>query len=466
MTLRFKTNQYLTNEKKMTRLVVQTVIVKNPEQKTVYKCGECDFTSTSVGRLQKHKSASGHLSRGTTVNTERDNSISLGIKNIDFRTKDLGGDSTIENKGLEGQVRIQGVGGNEPKHLIHTERDNSKGDENKDPFEENKGSYYHEDEDEFFWKQDELETKSTNFTTNEKRQNRIYPCMKCEKIFKHKGTFKRHDTYVHLKVRDSKCEECSKEFTPRGLSKHMKSVHSTEQYPCPECDYVSKIEISFKFHFDSKHGIKKYQCDKCAKTFGHPTSLNTHIKSKHRGRIFSCEYCAFQTQNGGSIEAHVWAKHKIQNVFQLCPFCDFETQSLSDMEKHSMIHEEQQVSQRRKPPKTLFECDVCDHKVKSKQGLYYHKRSTHEKIFFECDFCEYKATQRTGLKRHVESMHMNIKHICDFCEFQSSTKCALKRHTLKFHLDKVKIFECSKCPFRTHFRSLMNKHLLSKDNKH
>ena len=89
-----------------------------------------------------------------------------------------------------------------------------------------------------------------------------------------------------------------------------------------------------------------------------------------------------------------------------------------------------------------------------------------KKIFFECDFCEYKASQRTGLRRHVESMHMNIKHLCDFCDFQSSTKCAVKRHTLGFHMDKVKIFECSKCSFRSQFKSLLNKHLLSKDNKH
>ena len=71
-----------------------------------------------------------------------------------------------------------------------------------------------------------------------------------------------------------------------------------------------------------------------------------------------------------------------------------------------------------------------------------------------------------GLRRHTESKHMHIKHSCEFCDFKASDKTSLKRHKFKLHSEEVKIFACDECPFRTQFKALMNKHLLSKDRKH
>ena len=42
------------------------IIVQNPRQKTTYYCGECDYASITVPRLQKHKTDSGNLSTGRT----------------------------------------------------------------------------------------------------------------------------------------------------------------------------------------------------------------------------------------------------------------------------------------------------------------------------------------------------------------------------------------------------------------
>ena len=42
------------------------VIVKEPSKMTLYYCSECDYASNTVNRLQKHKTISGHLSKGKT----------------------------------------------------------------------------------------------------------------------------------------------------------------------------------------------------------------------------------------------------------------------------------------------------------------------------------------------------------------------------------------------------------------
>ena len=122
-----------------------------------------------------------------------------------------------------------------------------------------------------------------------------------------------------------------------------------------------------------------------------------------------------------------------------------------------MDHSDQYHKQNpRKKPKTLFVCDICDHNVKSKQGLYLHKRSTHEKVFYNCEFCECKAPQSSGVRTHTESKHMNIKHFVTFVIMKLQLKIRLgSKH-------KVKIFACDKCSFRTQFKSLLNKlHQLS-----
>ena len=131
---------------------------------------------------------------------------------------------------------------------------------------------------------------------------------------------------------------------------------------------------------------------------------------------------------------------------------------------HRLDHNQSKPA--RKLPKNLFVCNFCDHKVKSKQGLYFHKRSTHEKVYFDYELCEFKAPQRSGIKTHTESKHINIKHYCEFCDFEGSSKSSLRRHRFKLHSEQVNIFACDKCSFRTQFKSLMNKHLLSKDRKH
>ena len=133
-----------------------------------------------------------------------------------------------------------------------------------------------------------------------------------------------HDLNVHRKV-SVKCTECFKEFSQKVLSSHMRSVHSTERYPCTECDFVSKTSLSLRLHFDAKHGDKKYICDQCSKAYGHPTSLSEHIINKHDGRIFNCETCDFRTENRDSLKSHQSAKHQILNVLHICPNCPFET---------------------------------------------------------------------------------------------------------------------------------------------
>ena len=395
------------------------VIVKNPEKKTTYYCAECDFSSTGLKTLQNHKQVSGHLSKGKT--------------------------DIIKYFGeTEKQKAIEDLELGQTKAV----------------FEEDANSFVEIDKEENV-------TKSQ--IDNEGRK--IFKCNTCDKSYKSSIALHIHNRNIH-EVQPINCTQCSKKFTPKNLYAHMRQVHPAEKHSCTECDYVGKTKLSINLHFNAKHSNKKYMCGSCGKTFGHPFSLRKHIKQKHEENLIFCESCDFRTDDPQSMDCHRDALHGVRNVSYFCPYCEYETLSGDLIESHKMEEHEDEENKKinsRKPEireNKVFECDECGHKGTSKKGIYLHKRVKHQNIKHKCNFCEFETTQKAGVKNHTESIHMNIKQKCEFCDYEAPGKPALRRHRFKQHGDEVKMFACSKCSYRTQFKYLMSRHLLSKDRKH
>jgi hypothetical protein len=99
--------------------------------------------------------------------------------------------------------------------------------------------------------------------TNESSSNEIFQnnrakkfqCETCEKSFRYRSAFDRHNDAVHKKIKSSHCSVCQKRFSQRShLIKHIKTVHEK---------------------------IKPVQSSVCQKSFGRKQYLVRHLKTVH-----------------------------------------------------------------------------------------------------------------------------------------------------------------------------------------
>ena len=78
---------------------------------------------------------------------------------------------------------------------------------------------------------------------------------------------------------------------------------------------------------------------------------------------------------------------------------------------------------------------------------------------FQCEKCPYKSYEKGNLTKHVRSVHEKIR---DFhrekCPYRTSRKDILKQHVRSVHED-IWDFHCDKCPYKTSTKSSMNYHV-------
>ena len=57
-----------------------------------------------------------------------------------------------------------------------------------------------------------------------------------------------------------------------------------------------------------------------------------------------------------------------------------------------------------------YECEKCHQRYNSRQGLDYHKKSSHDSVRYACNHCDYKASHNNTLTAHIKNMHEGDKH--------------------------------------------------------
>ena len=64
--------------------------------------------------------------------------------------------------------------------------------------------------------------------------------------------FANHLRENHAKPK--KCNHCDKLFNKKqGLDKHMREMHGSSEYHCPDCEYVSCIQSKLDLHVKNFH---------------------------------------------------------------------------------------------------------------------------------------------------------------------------------------------------------------------
>ena len=68
-----------------------------------------------------------------------------------------------------------------------------------------------------------------------------------------------------------------------------------------------------------------------------------------------------------------------------------------------------------------YRCDECQQRYRSRQGLHYHKKSSHDSVKYACNQCDYKASHYDNLASHIKHSHEGCRpHELD-CESSPSS---------------------------------------------
>ena len=166
--------------------------------------------------------------------------------------------------------------------------------------------------------------------------------------FSQAASVKRHIQRVHEKLKDVKCDHCSKLFFSMvDLKQHTLQVHVDHKHICETCGN-SYGEISkLKKHMERNHSGNQLNCDGCGKTFPHEEALKTHINNTHSAGKF---------------------------------------------------------------PKKDYQCLSCDKYFNLPHHLSRHIATIHEgRKDFKCDQCEKQFSERGNLRQHINAVHKGIK---------------------------------------------------------
>ena len=98
---------------------------------------------------------------------------------------------------------------------------------------------------------------------------------------------------------------------------------------------------------------------------------------------------------------------------------------------------------------TLFECENCEFKTTSKQGLKTHikrKHITYETFPTKCVLCESNLNWKEELLKHMPSHSYNpsseLNFKCEECDFWGPNQLTMEVHVGKHHSER---FECGLC---------------------
>ena len=60
------------------------------------------------------------------------------------------------------------------------------------------------------------------------------------------------------------CDQCGNVYScPDSYSKHIQTIHGSENIPCSECADIFKSENSLRYHMKVKHSKATFSCEHC-----------------------------------------------------------------------------------------------------------------------------------------------------------------------------------------------------------
>ena len=185
-----------------------------------------------------------------------------------------------------------------------------------------------------------LEEKISTFDENQRSKN-LFTCNICQKNLEGKSKHTAHKKRCSIKETVlNQCIKCSfTSETVRLLRQHYSKTHRLSKFKCDKCDYKTYLKSLLKRHKGLTHKegeqLKCYSCDfETAASF----LLKSHTEKNHEDKIFACEHknCSYLSRDWDELKKHKSSSHK--KVFFCSELgCDTVSNTLLDATLHSKV---------------------------------------------------------------------------------------------------------------------------------
>jgi len=250
-------------------------------------------------------------------------------------------------------------------------------------------------------------------------------CEICYKSFTRKEHLAKHESVVHMGVRQT-CQYCNKEFS--NVEKHIKSKHNP--------------------NLIIKERTVLYPCDNCSKTFNKKSALNSHKLAAHAIESPEKKYCNICDKQFSNLGQHIEIVHNNIKNYK-CQKCGKGFYDNRELRRHHIKYLKTGECKKESPAGFCkYTCDFenCEYKSNKKGNMEMHQKSVHLNIKYSCPECDKQLSSRANLNSHVKNVHdkkiisgaleknpFNLKFSCKLCEYTTTRALHLDRHMLSVH---------------------------------
>ena len=246
-----------------------------------------------------------------------------------------------------------------------------------------------------------------------------YPCTKCKKVYKVKGSFDKHV-----------CREPSFKFQ------------------CKKCGQKCRSEALLESHENEVHKkIKSHFCDICGTGFIRRSDMLFHKRDKHslatETKSNICQLCNKQLSSQKTLRSHMKWVHENHEKKYKCSFCGQKFSQRSNMTMHI---KRQHSGKREKLEHPKIQCSICLKIYRFKASFEKHKCKKSASLKFQCKLCGQRCFSEAFLKKHDNEFHKKIKsHFCELCGSGFVKRSDLLRHQRTIHEGTEKSSPCDIC---------------------